>query len=388
MALSFIRSRLVGKWHQMPVALCGVAAAAIVVTAFPAAALAQSASDAVPPAADPDCSLRSVDRPIQMAVARMERVEPGAGPLAALKSAAILGGAPSKLDQMRMAQARTDAPTLPAANAASEIAPRTDYAEFCTEAGAAASAPLPSEPPVVIPENAILGTLSVAIKHSPFDRDWAAVNARQGSRKMSRALAATGARGSGDQAAQVEAVNRWVNRKIAYGEDRDVYGRADYWAPASETLRRGVGDCEDFAIAKMELLSALGIGRDKMRLVVARDLVRNADHAVLVVTLANGAVLLDNMTDRLLDARLPNDYRPIMSFSQNAKWVHGYAVQTKAPVRMASAEMVPQPAANRPAANKPAPNGLSDVLTVTFEPEVLALSVALLSAPLVLPTVL
>ena len=222
-----------------------------------------------------------------------------------------------------------------------------------------------------VPENAILGTMSVAIKHSPFDRNWAAVSARQGSRRMQAALAATGAQNAQDQAAQVEAINRWVNRHIEFGEDRDVYGRADYWAPAAETLRRGIGDCEDFAIAKMELLSALGIARDKMRLVIARDLVRNADHAVLVVTLAEGAVMLDNMTDRLLDARLPNDYRPIMSFSQNAKWVHGYAVQGTSPVRMASLALAPQPAASN----------ARDVLTVTAEPELPAVSLALLSAP-------
>jgi hypothetical protein len=45
------------------------------------------------------------------------------------------------------------------------------------------------------------------------------------------------------------------------------------------------------------------------------------------VQLDGGSVMLDNVTDRLLDGRAPNDYRPIMSFSQNAKWVHGYNVQ-------------------------------------------------------------
>jgi predicted transglutaminase-like cysteine proteinase len=92
-------------------------------------------------------------------------------------------------------------------------------------------------------------------------------------------------------------------------------------------LRRGVGDCEDFAIAKMDMLAALGVARADMRLIIARDLVRNADHAVLIVQLDGGSVMLDNVTDRLLDGRAPNDYRPIMSFSQNAKWVHGYNVQ-------------------------------------------------------------
>lgn len=278
----------------------------------------------------------------------------------------------SKLEQMRFAQASgglTGTPT------ASDM-PST----------LAQNAPQPCEPTandqlhpdtttIAIPANAILGSMSIAIARTPFDRKWSVINAKRGITKVARILTATGARNSSDPTAQVAAINRWVNQTIEFGEDRDIYGRADYWATASETFKRGVGDCEDFAIAKMELLSALGISRDKMRLVVARDLVRNADHAVLVVTLANGAVMLDNMTDRLLDAQLPNDYRPIMSFSQNAKWVHGYAVQPTQRVRMASAAPV------LPAATLK----LADVLTVTAEPEMPVLSIALLSVPLVLP---
>lgn len=99
-------------------------------------------------------------------------------------------------------------------------------------------------------------------------------------------MAATGARNFSNQAKQVEAINRWVNRNIAFGSDRDVYGRADHWAPAAETFRRGIGDCEDFAIAKMELLATLGTSRNKIRLIVARDLVRNSDHALLMVELS------------------------------------------------------------------------------------------------------
>ncbi len=306
-----------------------------------------------------------------MAMASLGRIEPSAGPDVGTKAAAILGGAPSKLDQMRLTQATGEMPgNLPATTVVAN-----SYTAACPVIAHLPAPASAARADFAMPHNAVLGTLSVAIRHTPFDRDWAAVNARPHSRKMQLTLAATGARRLGGQAAQVEAVNRWVNRNVAFGEDREIYGRADYWAPAAETFRRGVGDCEDFAIAKMELLASLGIDRDKMRLVVARDLVRNADHAVLVVTLADGAVMLDNVTDRLLDARLPNDYRPIMSFSQNAKWVHGYAVQTAQPVRMASIYPAPQPAVSK----------LTDVLTVTSEPEMPALSMALLSVPLVLP---
>lgn len=312
----------------------------------------------------PECAPQSSGRPIQFAANLTSRVEPGAGPQNVSKASAILGGTPSKLDQMRLSQATGEPSNVIAAIPVTAVA-------VCVDAPKSYAAP----PEPFVQDNAILGTLSVAIKHSPFDRDWAAVSGRHISARVKRVLTATGARRSGDEGAKVEAVNRWVNRNIEFGEDRDVYGRADYWAPAAETFRRGIGDCEDFAIAKMELLAALGVTRDKMRLVVARDLVRNADHAVLVVTLADGAVMLDNMTDRLLDARLPNDYRPIMSFSQNAKWVHGYAVQPTQQVRMASAAPV------LPAATMKLP----DVLTVTTEPEMPVLSLALLSVPLVLP---
>jgi predicted transglutaminase-like cysteine proteinase len=236
---------------------------------------------------------------------------------------------------------------------------------------------LPSQPTAdVVPANAILGSMPVSVRQTPFDRDWSYVRSRNDMRGIHRAVAASGARRADNESAKIEAVNSWVNRTIAFGDDRAIYGRADYWAPASETLRRGTGDCEDFAIAKMELLSALGISHSNMRLVVARDLVRNADHAVLVVILADRSVMLDNVTDQLLDARLPNDYRPIMSFSRNAKWVHGYAVQPATPVRMASAATLPRPAANK----------MPDVLTVSGEPDFAPLSLALLSVPLVLPT--
>jgi predicted transglutaminase-like cysteine proteinase len=340
MALLHIRSRRTGTWHDARKTLRCAVAAIVALLAVPGVAVAQAqvADDSAPP-----CASQPSDRPVQMAMMPLNKPEPAAGP--------------SKLEQMRMVQA-TGAAIIPVL--------MTERPADCAAAMTA------SAPSFAVPDDAILGTLSVSIEHTPFDRDWAGVSGRQSSQRVARTLTASGARGSGDQAAQVEAVNRWVNRSITYREDRDIYGRADYWAPASETLRRGTGDCEDFAIAKMELLSVLGIARDKMRLVVARDLVRNADHAVLVVTLAGGAVMLDNMTDQLLDARLPNDYRPIMSFSQNAKWLHGDAVQAAPPIRMAAANVTLAPVSH----------DIAEVLTVTPEPEIPAIAIAMLITPM------
>jgi hypothetical protein len=59
-----------------------------------------------------------------------------------------------------------------------------------------------------------------------------------------------------------------------------------------------------------------------MYLTIARDLVRHADHALLVVRHAGRFYLLDDSTDELLDGNLANDYRPILSFGEG-KWLHG-----------------------------------------------------------------
>jgi len=371
-----IQSGFGGAFNRNALSVFG---AVVVAAAYSTSALGQTVGipNALSSSISADCPPQRGYASIRQDDMVNHRPQPAAGAMQESKSVAILGGQRSKLEEMRDSQSaqqpysQNEAP-LSTARLAGLQAPQTNE---CVNEPANLKI-VPTGADLTLPSNVVMGTMSLAIRHSPFDREWAAVNKTRTSRLTYRALSATGARNSGDRTAQVAAVNRWVNRNIAFGEDRDVYGRADYWAPAAETLRRGVGDCEDFAIAKMELLSVLGIARDKMRLVVARDLVRNADHAVLVVTLADGrTMMLDNMTDRLLDARLPNDYRPIMSFSQNAKWVHGYAVQPTQQVRMASAAPVLPVATLK----------LADVLTVTAEPEMPVLSIALLSVPLVLP---
>ncbi|MGD9664772.1 MAG: transglutaminase-like cysteine peptidase, partial [Novosphingobium sp.] len=90
------------------------------------------------------------------------------------------------------------------------------------------------------------------------------------------------------------------------------------------TLKMRKGDCEDIAIAKMQLLAAAGVPRNDMVLTIARDLVRRADHAVLIVKHEGRWLMLDNATDKVLDARYSYDYRPVLSFSENKSWLHGY----------------------------------------------------------------
>ena len=290
---------------------------------------------------------------------------PASGPLAASKATAILGSE-SALDALKRQQATTVAPTAIVPTLVAPQPNRDVALPFARESliGAAANM-LPvavvhrsttdrcAQPPIAAPDlneampqaiastlpaDAIFGTRSLKVSKTPFDKQWGAVgHASPASRRAIKSVAI--ARGAGDFE-KIARVNSWVNATVRYVDDSKLYRRADYWASAAETLRRRAGDCEDYAIAKMHLLAAAGITRDNMKLVVARDLVRNADHAVLIVKSGDAWLVLDNNTDKLTDARAPQDYRPIMSFSAAGKWLLGYQVaQSSQPMRFSERDL-------------------------------------------------
>ncbi len=163
----------------------------------------------------------------------------------------------------------------------------------------------------------------VPVRRTGFDAQWDRVSTRgAGQANVRSALLSAGVGAS--RRKKVDAVNRWVNARVRFTEDRVNYGRSDYWADAAETLRRGAGDCEDYAIAKMQILAAMGIAREDMFLTLARDNIRRADHAVLVVMLKGQPVVLDNGSDELLDGTVANDFRPVYSFSGDRRFLHGF----------------------------------------------------------------
>jgi len=122
-------------------------------------------------------------------------------------------------------------------------------------------------------------------------------------------------------------VNRVINRAIAYRSDARVYGRPDHWASADESLRLGRGDCEDFVIAKLWALAALGVPLDELQLVVLKDRRRGRYHAVLAVHADGVSYILDNVTDRLRKDTVITDYHPLYSFASNGGFIHGFKVK-------------------------------------------------------------
>lgn len=287
--------------------------------------------------------------------------------LRAAKTAALLGGAPSRLELILQQQASV----APAASVASIAPAAAACAAPAFSSAALAAAPLAAPQtalvatPMVRPAmpGEFLSSPRLAISRTVFDAQWSRVNrAALGNRAVQRIGLAARAETFD---ARLDAVNSWANAHIRYADDQALYGKPDYWADARETLRRGAGDCEDIAILKLQLLAALGVPRQDMFLTVARDLARHADHALLVVREGERFWLLDNATDRLVDAGTAQDYAPVFSFSQAGKWLHGTMARAAGAATIAAAATpTPTPAmdAQPLAPAKPASAAAGDMI--------------------------
>ena len=84
-------------------------------------------------------------------------------------------------------------------------------------------------------------------------------------------------------ATQLEQVNDFFNQNVRWVEDIEAWKTSDYWATPLETMGRGVGDCEDFSIAKYATLTLMGVPASSLRLVYvkARRNGLNTAHMVL-----------------------------------------------------------------------------------------------------------
>lgn len=90
---------------------------------------------------------------------------------------------------------------------------------------------------------------------------------------------------------RVQRINREVNRAIRHREDSAVYGRPDQWALGEA----GVGDCEDYALAKRAALIQAGIPARALSIALVETR-RGESHAVLLIDTDKGALVLDNLS--------------------------------------------------------------------------------------------
>ena len=239
----------------------------------------------------------------------------------ASKSDAILGGAPSALAAIRAQQSGQRAAAL-----ARAIAPASPGALYRPAVIPYVRQAVSSERPD------IFNSVALSIGRSPLSARW---NQVAGAGVTGAASAFASALRGQDTIAKLEAVNSYINAHVRFVDDRVQFGVTDRWMTASETLSRGRGDCEDYAIAKRAMLRAAGFADRDLYLVVLKDLTRRADHAVLVVRAAGRFLVLDNGTNRIVDSSDVRDYKPVLTFTANRSFTHGYRRQMP-PVTYAS----------------------------------------------------
>jgi predicted transglutaminase-like cysteine proteinase len=122
---------------------------------------------------------------------------------------------------------------------------------------------------------------------------------------------------------QLQAVNRQINRQVRFRDDSALWKRRDYWATPVETLAKGAGDCEDFALAKYFTLLQLGIPQEKLRITYAKSLDLNQAHMVVTYYEAPGAepLVLDNLVDVILPASQRKDLALRYAFDARGLYV-------------------------------------------------------------------
>ncbi len=128
---------------------------------------------------------------------------------------------------------------------------------------------------------------------------------------------------------QLLQVNEFFHRNVRYEIDERLYGVEDYWATPLETLGHGLGDCEDWAIAKYVSLRHLGIPDSKLRLIYVRAQIGgprspiSQAHMVLGYYATPDAepIILDSLINTVLPASERTDLSPVFSFNADGLWM-------------------------------------------------------------------
>lgn len=130
---------------------------------------------------------------------------------------------------------------------------------------------------------------------------------------------------SANDADRIKRANDFFNRQMQFGEDSVIWGQADYWATPMESLGKGAGDCEDFAIAKYFTLKEMGVAPEKLRLIYVRartggsDSAQSQAHMVLAYYPQPDLepLVLDNLIGEIRPASRRPDLVPVFSFNSD-----------------------------------------------------------------------
>lgn len=124
---------------------------------------------------------------------------------------------------------------------------------------------------------------------------------------------------------KLQKVNAFFNRSILFIDDARNWRQTDYWATPVESLVKGAGDCEDYAIAKYLTLRQLGVPLSRLRITYVKALELNQAHMVLAwyATPSADPLILDNLRIDIRPASQRRDLLPVYSFNAEGLWLPG-----------------------------------------------------------------
>lgn len=115
-------------------------------------------------------------------------------------------------------------------------------------------------------------------------------------------------------------INQFVREKIRYSREL-----IDEWSPPAETLERGHGDCEDFALLKRSLYLEAGGKEEDTCFLIVWDQIARLQHAVLLIN-EGGWKLLDAYNSLVLPIEKVRDYTPQFAYMGECAWTYGRTV--------------------------------------------------------------
>ncbi|MHC8315562.1 cysteine protease LapG [Pseudomonas sp. LB3P31] len=124
---------------------------------------------------------------------------------------------------------------------------------------------------------------------------------------------------------QLNTVNRFFNQQLTFQDDMRIWRQTDYWATPVESLVKGAGDCEDYALAKYFSLRYLGIPSEKLRITYVKALTQNQAHMVLTFYSSPTAdpLVLDNLKGEISPASRRKDLLPVYAFNAEGLYLPG-----------------------------------------------------------------
>lgn len=124
---------------------------------------------------------------------------------------------------------------------------------------------------------------------------------------------------------KLELANTFFNERIVWAPDDYIWDTEDYWATPLETLLKGQGDCEDYAIAKYTSLVLMGVPPESLRMVYVKADSNGITQAHMVLAWydmpTSEPLILDNLDAEILPASTRRDLRPVFSFNGEAIWI-------------------------------------------------------------------